>query len=211
MLKKGLLALVATLVLAASSQASVVNLTITNPSAGAWQAWASVSSDTGGLSSFIINVTADNGLTIATSLNKSPKSIDVDFNPVGFTTLRYNYFPNTPGTPGIGIQAGQPITSGIGILEGIGITAGSYTGGGPTVTWTAPVLLASGTYTGSTGALHVRLGNGGVNVLNGSNGVWSGGVVAATTVNGGDLLIPEPATMLLVLGGLAGMIVRRRR
>jgi hypothetical protein len=97
------------------------------------------------------------------------------------------------------------------VIQNVGILPGTY----DTTTWAAPVQLAQGTYTGTIGWLHVRVGNGQINVLKFvGGGAWAGpgNVEAATGVVVGDFqIIPEPATMMLVLGGLSTLVLRRRR
>jgi hypothetical protein len=214
MVRKTLLALVAMLALVGTAQAAVVTLTITSPSAGTWQAWAQVGGGSKGLSSFEIDVTADSGLLIATSTNKSPKYLDLVLEAfVGFTYQRTN------GSPaGMAIAAGEP-TAYPGandpnldalVIQNVGILPGSY---GAT-SWAVPVMLAQGTYTGSVGWLHVRpktsLSLNLLSSVGGGGWVGPGNVELGTPVNG-DLYIPEPATLALIAGGLAAAMLRRRR
>jgi hypothetical protein len=219
MVKKTLLALVAMLALVATAQAAVVTLTITSPSAGTWQALAQVGGGSKGISSFEINVTADSGLLIATSTNKSPRYLDAELEAL----VGFSYQRGTGSPAGMRITAGQvtaysggndPLQDAL-VIQDVGILPGSH----GSTSWAVPVLLASGTYTGSAGWLHVRP-YAGVSSLNLLSSVGGGGWVGPGNVEGAgavvgpltwDYYVPEPATLALIAGGLAALTLRRRR
>jgi hypothetical protein len=111
------------------------------------------------------------------------------------------------------------------ILQGVGETAGSAPVNGGTIEWDYPVLVAEGTYTGTTGWINVSL------YKNDAGQATSVTVLPATlptpTASGasfstsypmaGDdyrasFYVPEPATLaLLGLGGLGLILSRKRR
>ncbi|MCJ7545049.1 MAG: dockerin type I domain-containing protein [Phycisphaerae bacterium] len=179
-------------------------LTLARPQAGQWQAFGQLSNNTDndGLASLIIDVGAVSGdLAVSSSTCELPYGTHywldggVQSQLVGFTEFRSN------GTSGIGIRAGQKTTSlGQVVLTGVGYSSGSYPGDetgqnlGPTlISWSAPVLIASGSYGGLYGMLSVAVGAGQVNVLDdGRNPAQPGGVHQIETVTGGQLRIYCP-------------------
>jgi hypothetical protein len=183
-------------------------LTVARPEAGQWQVFGQLSTNTDndGLSSLIIDVSASGGdVAVSSSLCKLPYGThywldgNVHSQLVGFTEFRSN------GSSGIGICAGQKTTSlGQVVLTDVGYSAGSYpgdqTGGtlGPTlISWSSPVLIASGTYSGHAGTLSVALGAGQVNVLEeGRDPSATGGVRVLSdpsdSVSGGQIRIYCP-------------------
>lgn len=211
-----LLAAVITCGLAASAQAAMVTLSITADD-GTWRAYASVGDGCEGLASFIIDVKGTGDLTVTGSVNESPKSDSELADLFGF----YKY--RNDGDLGIGITVGQdtlydapgnndPVKDAK-VLQLVGIEAGSKDDvlSGNTITWEAPVLVASGTYSGVEGWMSVDLGDGQINLLS-TVGSWSGpgNVEEAGNVVGGSVFVPEPGTIcLLAFGGLA--LIRHRR
>ncbi len=201
------------LVMAATCSAQYFTLSITSPSEGQWQAWISVG-QCAGLDTFGIDVYGSDGVTVTGSTLMAPKYYNPDLGDwVGFTEFRSN------GTSGMGITAGQktmytggndPYRDAL-VIQDVGITAGS--GGG--VSWDAPALLAEGTYTGSTGYLHVTAFDGYVNALlcTPPRLPWEGpgGIVVAAPFYGDlgpdeppppqldKLYVPEPSSMMAFL------------
>lgn len=202
-------------------------LSITSPSEGNWQAWLSLDGGGAGLATFGIDVYGSDGITVSSSLNKAPWYYDPNlFNVVGFTEYR------SDGTNGVGIIADQKIVYGDAqddakdalVIQGVGHTAGSAGG----ISWGCPVLLAEGTYSGSTGYLHVReisefgiyelapfdyqtpswKGPGNVSRIAPDIGNLGGG--QQPPPNLADLQIPEPASIVAFLG-LGQMLLRKRR
>jgi hypothetical protein len=172
-----------------------------------WYAYASVPDNCNGLASFKIDVIASGGVAVTSSLMGAPRGLDPARGFFGFNVYKSN------GTNGIGIQASQetgyaapndPEQDAL-VLLSVGTTAGNHLG----VSWDAPVLLASGTYSGTQGVLEVRRGDGLFNVLNSS---WQGPghVTTADVVVPGSVIIPEPATIGLVLAGTTLLAMRRR-
>jgi hypothetical protein len=201
---------------AAIAQASMVTLDLT-ADGGQWQVWAAVSGDCRGLDGFTLDVTATGGLTVTGSLNLAPQSDNGTADLFGF----YNFRSNGHGGPGQNIEAGQETVYGppgenvpakdAKVLLDVGLAAGSRVDAlsGHTITWEAPVLLASGTYSGPAGWLQV---DGQCTVLKTlSGGGWTGpGNVEFATVVGDTVQVPEPATLGLAAAGL-GLLAARRR
>jgi len=120
------------------------------------------------------------------------------------------------------------------VLQGVGMTAGTYSPpspyslqGGSDSSWDATVHMGRGKYTwdGATvGTLSVDVTPGGyINILD-SSSPWEGpGNVTILDwddagqagedygeIDGGSFTIPEPATMLVLLGGALLAVIRRR-
>jgi len=190
--------------------------------AGTWEAFANVNSGTNaGIASFIIDVTGTGGATVTGSTNESPTGYKNPPDPGD-----WGFADRSDGTNGVGIYGLQNTSYGDTndpakddkILQEIGVAAGSRQSDWPSelVEWAANVRLASGTFTYTgVGQLHVALGDGYFNLLDEVDGtLWEGpgGVttLAVSSVTGGSVAVPEPATMTaLALGGLA--LLRRRR
>jgi hypothetical protein len=108
------------------------------------------------------------------------------------------------------VSGAQDTTTPASLVYNVGISGGSLTGPhyGTLVqeVYGAPVLLATGSYTDS-GAVGFGLDTG-ANVF-----VTNSGVDAdpATSLNTVKTIIPEPATMLVLLGGALMAVIRRRR
>jgi len=198
-----------------------VDLTISaDIGAGTWQAFAQVDLVNGdandGIADFIINVWGTNGVTVTSSINEAPKDLvpatDPEFpNQFGFWEL------HSDGLNGVGISGSQPTVYGTIpdsgkdtlVLRDIGINAGNKVGFTGLISWAHPVLLASGTFSGTVGDLNVDVGDGTISLLD-SGWTGPGNQSAAGVINGDILTVPEPATMTaLALGGLA--LLRRRR
>jgi hypothetical protein len=203
--------------------AATLTLTLVSPTIGQWQVFGQLSNNTDndGLASLIINVqAAGDALGISSSLNELPEGVhywldgNVQSQLVGFTEFR------SDGNSGIGICAGQKTTSlGQVVLTDVGYSAGSTPGDetglglGPTlISWSSPVLMASGTYSGLYGTLSVAVGAGQVNVLNeGRHPSQTGGVHKIESVVGGQLRVYCPGdasrddsvngTDLAIMGG----------
>jgi len=197
---------------AAMAHASVVTLDLT-AGGGQWQVWGTVSSDCRGLDSFDLDVTATGGLTVTGSANKAPQSDNGVADLFGFYKFR------SDGAAGANIQGAQDTIYGSSnnpakdskVLLDAGVAPGSRVDSlsGDMIAWGAPMLLASGTYSGSAGRLEVE---GQCTILKtGTGGIWTGpGNVAFATVVGDTVQAPEPATLgLLALGlGLAAIQAR---
>jgi len=187
---------------ASPAWAATLTLTLAQPTLGQWEVFGQLSNNTDndGLSSLIINVQAVGGdVGVSSSLNDLPHGThyylldgNVQSQLVGFTEFR------SDGNSGIGICAGQKTTSlGQVVLTDVGYSAGSTPGDqtglglGPTqISWSAPLLIASGSYSGTYGTLSVAVGAGQVNVLNeGRNPAQTGGVHKIESVVSGSLRI----------------------
>lgn len=203
-MKKFLFATVLLAVAAQPLRAAELTLTLARPEARQWQVFGQLSNnvDNDGLASLIIDVSAISGdLAISSTALQLPYGTHywldggVQSQLVGFTEFRSN------GSAGIGIRAGQKTTSlGQVVLTDVGYSAGSYPGDetglglGPTlISWSAPVLIASGSYTGASGMLTVAVGAGQVNVLDEARDPSAvGGVHRIETVTGGQIRIYCP-------------------
>ena len=153
----------------------------------------------------------------------------------GFVELRSDGDEEPPDPPkprGFNIIAGQrsvgPTHDDAAVLQDVGEAPGSrqpmwynspYAGGGDTtlgdpVVWDYPVLLASGLYEGTTGALHAGREDGGlVNrsfaCLEKVDGEWEGpgNLTRPDSVTGDTEIIPEPGTLVLLAVGALGLLV----
>lgn len=179
-------------------------LTLASRQIGQWQVFGQLSNqtDNDGLASLTVDVWPVSGdLVISSSTCELPYGTHywldggVQSQLVGFTEFR------SDGTSGIGIAAGQKtIPLGYVVLTDVGYSAGSYPGDetgldlGPTlISWSAPVLIASGSYSGLYGMLSVGVGAGQVNVLDeGRDPAQPGGVHQIESVTGGQLRIYCP-------------------
>ena len=160
---------------------------------GIWEVYGSVSPDNNeGLASFLIDVVGRDGATVTSSTNESPTGVDAEGS-YGFDLYR------SDGTNGLGIGAGQKTLYDGGndpdldalVLQGVGQTAGSRANLGvpDPITWAAPILLASGTYSGSGWLDVTGLGNA---LTSGSP--WSGpGNVEEAYWQGVSILAPPTA------------------
>lgn len=123
-----------------------------DPVAQTWQMFADVDADTDGLASFIIDVQGSHGVTVTES--------QLEVNPTFWS------FGRSDGVNGVGISASQETFTGdindLQLSEGIG----------------TPLLLASGTYSGTMGFLKAEVQPGGFfNVL--PDGFVAGGATQA--------------------------------
>ena len=203
---------------------TTVTLTISaDVGAGTWDAFAAVTGDANdGIADFIFDVWGTGGANVTGSTNEAPEGKD----PTTGDDWGFIDSLASDGVNGIGIQdaqgtiyvGGNDPDKDANVLIDIGISAGSrlsyfvppYTEF--TVNWAAPVLLASGTFSGSVGQLHVGASSGGAVGFSLLDDGWSGpgNQFAADNVVAGAVAVPEPATMTaLALGGLA--LLRRRR
>jgi hypothetical protein len=121
-----------------------------------------------GIASLIVDVVGTGGLEVTASQLQLPWGPTAESEDVGFSLLRDG------GLAGIGIRASQAIiyppastenandpAADALVLQGIGTSAGSLTlMDGSTLAWQNPVHVASGTFTGDFGSLHVRSGAG---------------------------------------------------
>ena len=128
---------------------------------GTWQVFGQIDDATtnAGIAGLEIDVWGTGGAEVTGSKLELPKGFSgVNFAAFGFSTLPQD------GVNGKGIGGGQDTIGGINVLIGIGLTAGvsdpDLTQGGVPDEWDVPVLIASGTYSGSTGELHVAMPGG---------------------------------------------------
>lgn len=190
---------------ASPAWAAELVLTLNRSGWGQWQAFGQLSNNTDndGLSSLIVDVRAISGdLGISASTCQLPYGTHywldgnvVKSQGVGFTQFR------SDGNSGIGIRAGQKTTSlGQVVMTDVGYSAGSTPGDqtgqglGPTlISWSAPVLIASGSYSGLYGTLSVIVGAGQVNVLDEDRDPsQAGGVHQIESVLSGQFRILHP-------------------
>jgi hypothetical protein len=98
------------------------------------------------------------------------------------------------------------------VIQNVGQQAGTSWNG---VNWDAPVLLASGAYSGEVGQLWAHTGPGQFNLLKKVNGgpwVGPGNVMMSDFViyDGSSVYVPEPLTLTLLGIGSTLLIARRR-
>ena len=170
------------------AQAATMSFSVVQPSAGQWQVYGSLGgvADNDGLASVILDVTGWGNLSITSSQLRLPygthywlNGSQVQSEVVGFSEYRND------GVSGVGIRAGQrTVTAGNVVLEDVGFLAGTTPGdttgqglGPATINWSAPVLIASGTYTGSWGKVKVNVGDGQINVLDQNRPAGTTGLV----------------------------------
>jgi len=184
-------------------------------SGGNWSVYATITDTTSthsgyevlGIASFNLNVTGSGGVTVTSSTNVSPTATNTGF-----------YLFSSNGTNGQEVQASQNTITGAGLLLGMGLSSGSS----GSLTWSNPVLLATGTYTGSVGSLTAEdvaasLTESGFSLVYGSGGTplsVSGGIASegATYVASDMVTVPEPSTIAaFASGGLAIVLLGYRR
>ena len=152
-------------------------LTVSRPGDGLWEVYGQLdnNTDNDGLASLIIDVSPAGGeVAIASSQCDLPfgthyylDGLDVMSEPVGFHQYR------SDGLLGTGILAGQgTLQADSVVLVDVGFSAGSTAGdetgqalGPETIDWAAPVLIASGSFSGEYGYIDVAVGDGQINVL----------------------------------------------
>lgn len=191
-----LTALVVSFALAASASAATVSLKTVETSAGQYDLVADITDDCGGLSFFSIELS-----NITSAVNMAPADMFGTIAIAGFTVGGTDL--SAPGE----LFAGQNSTSPTSLIYGVG-TGGSYTPIGMSqknIPWDEPWVLL-GTLTAETGLTpwdFMSEETCSANVF-----VASGDATAvAATVE----IVPEPATMsLLVLGGV-GALLRKKR
>ncbi len=184
--------------------AAQMTLSLERTALGEWQLLGQLSNnaDNDGLSSLIVDVEANGGdIGVATSACELPYGTHYWLDGgtmsqgVGFTEFR------SDGSAGIGIRAGQKTTAlDQVVLTDVGYTGGTYpgdeTGGGlgaTEITWTAPVVIASGTYSGLWGTLTADVGAGQVNVLDqGRDPNQAGGVHQVESVSAAVFRVLHP-------------------
>ena len=186
------------------ARSAQLSLSVQRPATGQWQVYGLLSNNTDndGLASLIINVTGSGELAITGSTCQLPAGIHywLDGGGVQSQYVGFNEF-RSDGSAGIGIRAGQR-TAALDkiVLTDVGYSAGSYPGDqtgqnlGPTwIAWASPVLIASGTYSGTWGTFTASLGNGQVNVLDEARDPnLAGGVHKLESVLSGQLQIFHP-------------------
>jgi hypothetical protein len=197
------MAALATAALCVSAHGAQITLTL-DVTPGTWRAYAQADATCNGIASFIVDVKGVGGdASVTGSTCMAPRGYDAGVGAMfGFANFS-NY--DTSKGPGIGIRAGQPTAYSGGndptldslVLRDVGISAGSHLG----TSWAEPVLLAQGTYSGSTGQLTLNVGDGFFNVLDPS---WTGPghVSTASVVLGSFQNVPEPSTLALLPGAL---------
>jgi hypothetical protein len=133
-----------------------------------------------GISSIAVDVLNANGGTVATAVNRLPMG---DTNDTQAIDQHYGFWLFRPQTVAITAEGAKDIRGAQFaefapgsaaqynqyVLQGVGLRAGTKPVGGPIVTetkWPHPVLVATGTYTGTTTGLTLKYSDGtGVNLL----------------------------------------------
>jgi len=186
--------------------AAVVNydLQIDPTGPGTWQVLASASlGDNYGIAGFGIAMTG-----VDTIVNESPMATlfdGTDLYDVGFKLVRSAADVNPVSgsidttTTGVLVAYGVGQTAGD-LLADLGETGWMYIGAKVNEVYGAPVLLASGTYSGDAPEIDFQALDTAVNVFTSDTGT----ATEAATV------VPEPMTLGLVLLGGLGVLRRRR-
>ena len=161
-------------------------------SGGNWTAYAQTDngSDNIGLASFDIDVIGSGGLAVTGSEEAAPEN-----GSGGFNTFTSN------GADGMGIAASQPtVNSPSEVAQGIGKENSSAAPVTLGLTWSTPVILATGTYSGSAGTLTVQQDTTAcvqrLDIV--SNGLWVGpSNITTDVVTNGSVTIGPTATQLV--------------
>jgi hypothetical protein len=189
-----------------------------------WMAYGQITGDTSrtsGLAGVRFDVGGTGGVTVTSSFEDMPRGGSISpFFLIGFVNSTSN------GTNGVGIQGAQVTTYQSGtdsetgknnILTGVGLVGQTQYA----LSWTQPVLLAHGTYTGSNGTLTIAGST--------ANTIFLPAVLPAPTPAGVEFMTfspdsvtgqfttappiltsPEPGSLgLLGLGALAALLRRR--
>ncbi|HEY2837612.1 MAG TPA: PEP-CTERM sorting domain-containing protein [Pirellulales bacterium] len=194
MLRRTFLFLLALSTIAATARAATVSLDIElNKVAKTYQVFATVNGSSEGLASFDIDVVGAGGATATKATLQAPRVFDNglgDFT--GFSAFRNNGAAS--GTSWVGIVASQDTTQ---------TDPGYYIFNVGVASPYLPVLLASGTYSGTVGTLTAQLHSGNTFNLFPQGFSPGGSTFAATSVLPSTAaLVPEPATVAMLATGI---------
>ena len=187
-----------------AAQAALVTFDMQAHGNGTYDLYASTPiADSAGIAGFNVDL-----VNILTAVHESPRALDLGVGAVrGFTSGRTDL-----AGPGA-LFAGQNTTDLASLIYGIGQTPGTFAmiplGTDVGVPWTAPVLLASGTYDlagPSPWFGNEVLANVFTQAYDGAPPAPEGFVVSADVA-----LIPEPVTLTLLGLGCLAVLIRRRR
>lgn len=191
---------------------------VVHPSTHTWDAYATISNDCAGIAAWCIDVKGTGGLTVTSSHLAAPYYTLPDGKVAGFDPT---YILNSGGNAGLYIHASEPVIYGdvndpaldAKVIQGLGQVSGSY----GSVHWDAPLLIASGSYTGEAGFINIT-GADNVNqfmvLKNVSGGPWKGpGNVMMSgfiVYDAQPVYVPEPASLCLLAVGAMGLLRRRQ-
>ncbi len=197
---------VALCLLGSAVQAATVTLDLQDHGDGTYDLYASSSlGDNFGIVYYNIEL-----VNILTAVHQSPMGSNLSYIPTGFTGAGVNL--SADGAL-FSYQDTNSATAPGTLLYGIGQTAGTINMpvGPPSrgVPWTAPVRLASGTYD-QGGPAPAWVDDDTLTVVNVFAQEWTeGGIPSGLAVRA--LVVPEPATMVLLALGAGLMVTLRRR
>lgn len=207
-MKRAFVAAAFVLALAGAANASTVTYTITvntTVSPMTWSVYGLVSSDSAGLGLWGLNVLATGDLQFLTTQNKSGSAFSAVRSSGSLTKYPQQVYGVCASQAVLYGNDNDPASDAL-VTQGLGIGT--------------PMLLAGGTFSGTSGTMTVQVYGGASTLKKVQGGLWMGpGNVEGATIptptlaNGGVITVnaPEPATLALLALGGAAMITRRRR